>query len=563
MSISSRLLARMMKLDPAETRQVVVKKDVPVAMPDGVVLLGDHYAPQNLGPRPTVLVRSPYGRAGYIGLLFGRPVAERGFHVFIQSCRGTAGSGGKLDPFRQERADGLATVAWLKEQPWFNGQLATAGLSYLGMTQWAIAADLGAEYQAMSTWISSTETRSLTYPGESFFLETLLSWTYIMKAQEEARFGMAGRLLGQVFGGNRRLAAAYRHLPLNEADQVVLGRTVGFYQDWLAHNRPDDKNWAEVNFTSRLPEVTAPNHLIGGWYDIFLPQTLRDYAGLRRSRGTAAGGQPYLTIGPWAHTDMPLVTTGLRETITWFRAHLLGDPGGLRAQPVRICIMGTNEWRDLPDWPPDGMTPQRWHLHPAGRLAPDLPPESEADKYVYDPGDPTPNVGGAVLGGVSGPRDNRELEARPDVLTYTSAPFTENFEIIGPVSAELYVRPGREHADFFVRLCDVDPGGKSTNICDGILRVEPGRPAADEEGCLSVRIELWPTAYCFRPGHALRVQVSSGAFPRFARQPGSGEPLGTARILYPAVQHIYHDPAHPSAVILPVRNFPAQWIPAG
>jgi putative CocE/NonD family hydrolase len=547
MAILSRLVAKMAALEPAETQQVVVARDVPVTMPDGVVLLGDHYAPQGLGPRPTVLVRSPYGRAGYTGLIFGWPIAERGFHVFIQSCRGTFGSGGKLEPLRHERADGLATVAWLKEQPWFDGRLATAGQSYLGMTQWAIAADLGDELQAMTTWISSAEFRSLTYPNGSLFLETVLFWTQLVHAQDSSRFGTLGHLLTQVLTGNRRLKAAFHHLPLNEGDRVATGQTIDFYQDWLAHNLPDDDYWAPADFTGRVPEITAPNHLIGGWYDILLPQTLREYTTLK-----TADRQPYLTIGPWPHTDMALTTYALRETIAWFRALLLDDRSGLREQPVRIHVMGADEWRDFPDWPPAGVRPQRWYLHPAERLAPQPPPASDPDRYVYDPGDPTPNVGGAVLGGVAGPQDNRELEARPDVLTYTSAPLTETLTLIGPVAAELFVRPGREHADFFARLCVVEPEGKSTNLCDGLVRVAPGRPAADADGCLCVRIELWPTAVRFRPGQRLRLQVSSGAFPRYARQPGTGEPLGTARILYPAVQHIYHDPARPSAVILPV-----------
>jgi putative CocE/NonD family hydrolase len=543
MSITSRFMGWAFKLPPAETHDVVVEKDLKVTMPDSVTLLADHYYPRGLGERPTVLVRSTYGRAGFFGLLYGRPIAERGFHVLIQSCRGTFGSGGELDPFHQERADGLATVEWLKMQDWFNGELATVGGSYLGFVQWAIAPDLGPALKAMATWITSAEFRTVTYPGEALWLESSLSWTTTVQQQEESPLSlMAGR-----FGSNRELEAAYRHLPLAEADQVATGKPVRFWRDWMEHDQPGDEWWARSDFSGTVSEVTAPNHMGGGWYDIFLPQTLRDYHALKQ-----AGREPYLTIGPWAHTDMRSMPTALRESIVWLRAHLLGDRGGLREAPVRIFVMGADEWRHLPAWPPDNVQPQRYHLQPHGGLAPDTPPESEPDRYRYDPADPTPNVGGAGMGRVTGPKDNRALEARPDVLTYTSNPLDRDMEAIGPVSAELFVRSSLEHTDLFARLCDVDPSGKSMNVCDGLLRLVPGRPAPEPDGCLRVTIDLWPTAYRFRRGHQLRLQVSSGAFPRWARNLGSGEPLATGTTLCPADQSVYHDPAHPSAIILPV-----------
>jgi putative CocE/NonD family hydrolase len=158
------------------------------------------------------------------------------------------------------------------------------------------------------------------------------------------------------------------------------------------------------------------------------------------------------------------------------------------------------------------------------------------------------------LGPGTGAQDNRKLEARPDVLIFTSAPLEREIEIIGPVAAELFVKSSVEHTDFFVRLCDVHPDGKSMNVCDGLLRLFPGRPVPDTEGCRRVHIDLWPTAYRFQRGHRIRVQVSSGAFPRFARNLGTGEPLATGTSMQAAEQTVYHDPAHPSAVILPVAN---------
>jgi len=184
----------------------------------------------------------------------------------------------------------------------------------------------------------------------------------------------------------------------------------------------------------------------------------------------------------------------------------------------------------------------------------DVPPESGPDRYRYDPADPTPAVGGISLSANAGPKDNRALEARADVLSYTSAPLAEAVEVIGSVSAELFIQSSLAHTDFFARLCDVDPAGKSINVCDGLQRLRPGQPAAEADGLRRVSLTLWPTAYRFQPGHRLRVQVSSGAHPRFARNLGSGEPLATGTTLQAAEQAVYHDPSHPSAILLPVKR---------
>ncbi len=204
-------------------------------------------------------------------------------------------------------------------------------------------------------------------------------------------------------------------------------------------------------------------------------------------------------------------------------------------------------WRDLPQWPPAASI-QRWHLQPHGALATPVPPAGEPARYTYDPADPTPAVGGTSSSPANaGPKDNRELERRPDVLTYTSEPLRSALEITGPVTAELFVSSSRPHTDFFARLCDVDQKGRSVNITDGLIRLTSAGPQPQQ-----VRIDLWPTAHRFRPGHRIRLQVSSGAHPRYARNTGSGEPLATAATLYTAQQAVHHDPARPSAVLLPV-----------
>jgi putative CocE/NonD family hydrolase len=398
----------------------------------------------------------------------------------------------------------------------------------------------------MSTWITSAEFRNTIYPGDALHLEGLLGWTDLMLHQENIRFG----LLGQMLRSTKKVEAAYWHLPLNQADRAATGKNVPFWQEWMIHDRPGDEWWADCDFSLDVPNVTAPNLMIGGWYDLFLPQTFRDYQALRQ-----AGRNPYLTIGPWAHTDQKLLAVALGETVTWLRAHLLPGQDGLRELPVRLYVMGADEWRDYPAWPPTGYTPQSWYLQPDGRLAPSTPPESEPDLYRYDPANPTPSVGGAGLGQAKlmGAKDNRAVEARPDVLVYTSDVLEQDLEVIGPVTAVLYVHSSLPHTDFFARLCDVDPSGKSVNLCDGLIRLFPGKVVADSEGCMKVVIELWPTANLFKRGHRVRLQVSSGAFPRWARNTGSGEPTGTAITLKVAEQSVYHDPSRPSAVILSTK----------
>jgi putative CocE/NonD family hydrolase len=543
--ILSRVVTRLFKLPPAETYNVVVERNLRVPMQDGTVLRADHYYTPHRRLAPTVLVRSPYGRAGVFALLLARPFAERGFQVLIQSCRGTFGSGGTFNAFRNEQRDGLDTLAWLQQQPWFTGAVATVGPSYLGLVQWAIAAQAGPLLKAMGVQITSSEFRSLVYPSESFGLDTALTWIQLMAHQEDS-------LLRRLLDTRRRaqeLRTAAGHLPLCETDRIVAGQTVGFYQDWLEHNLPGDPWWQPVDFSATVGAITAPVNLIGGWYDIFLPQILADYGRLRQ-----AGKRPYLTIGPWAHTSVVAFPYMLRESLAWFRAHLLGDPERLRKAPVRVFVMGHNRWKRLPDWPPPGYQAQRWFLQPGHGLTPQPPGAAPPDRYRYDPADPTPAVGGSSLSENSGPRDNRGVEARKDVLIYTSAVLDQDVEVIGPVPAELFVQSSLPHTDFFVRLCDVDPRGKSINISDGLVRLRPGEPTAGPGGVWRVNVELWATAHCFLKGHRIRVQVAGGSHPRYARNPGSGEPLATATTLCAADHTVYHDADHPSAILLPVSS---------
>ncbi|MDG4799737.1 CocE/NonD family hydrolase [Micromonospora sp. WMMD980] len=537
----TRLAAAALRLPAARTGRVTLTRDVKVRVRDGTTLRTDHYAP-DLPCAPCVLIRTPYGRGGPMRLL-GRLVAERGFHVVIQSCRGTYGSGGEFAPLVHERDDGLDTLDWLRRQPWWTGAFGMFGASYQGFVQWAVAAEAGDELRAMVAVVTASATRDSTYAGESFALDTVLTWAELLQAQTVPWLARQWELKR----GQPRLVRALTHLPLAEADRVATGVTVPFFQEWLRHHTPDADYWRARVFGDRIAEVRAPVAMVSGWQDIFLPAQLDDYARLR-----AAGARSRLTVGPWTHGSPGLLVEALREGLDWFAEHLAERAAPPRA-PVRVHVGGAGGgWRDLPDWPPPA-APTRWHLQPAGGLTTGPPGGGGADRIRYDPADPTPSLGGPLLVAQrAGAVDNRPVEARPDVLTYTSDPVREALEVVGPVHAEIHLRSELSYLDVFVRLCDVDRRGRSWNVCDGLVRVEPGRFPDDGSGVLRVPVALWPTAHRFAPGHRLRLQVSGGAHPRWARNPGTGEPLGTAVTLRAGWREVLHDHAHPSAVLLPL-----------
>jgi putative CocE/NonD family hydrolase len=542
MSLLSWGLAKAARLPRPEVTRVLVERDLEVKMSDGETLLADRwYAPETVRSAPIVLLRSPYGRRqiGFVGRLF----AERGYQCVIQSCRGTFGSGGVFEPFRHERADGLATLEWLASEPWFSGVVGTFGPSYLGLTQWSVAGEAPGFVKAMALSITASRFRGgVVYPGGSFALETGATWVDFVESQE----GGTWPRLRAMAGVQKRTAPAYDCLPLRDADHRTLGRRIPFYQDWLLHELDGDPWWDPVDFSNHS-RVMPPSALVAGWYDLFLAEQVRDYVRLRD-----AGRQTRLTIGPWTHTNARAGVAALRDALSWFDTHLRSRPDSGPGRPVRLYVMGADRWVDLPDWPPPA-SEQRWHLHPDGRLDPRAPSVSAPDAYRYDPGDPTPGVGGASLDlRNAGPRDQRRREERPDVLCYTSHPCRTDLTLAGPLQAEVFVRTSQPHVDMFVRLCDVDPSGRSRNIADGILRVDPHRITPADDGTWRVCISMAPTAITFRRGHRLRLQVSSGAHPLFARNTGSGERLATAARLVATNVEVFHDPDHPSAIVLPV-----------
>ena len=511
------------------------------------MLLADLYHPAGDGPHPTVLVRCPYGRRGPIGFLLGRIFAERGTRAMVQSCRGTFGSGGVFVPNRYERADGLATIAWLEDQPWFDGRLAMNGPSYMGGVQWAVADTAGPSLKACCTHVAYSNITEHWFGAGTFALEDAIDWTTSIHVQEQG----AGRRVAALANPRlRRIDRAIDTLPVLGLDERVVGARVEQWRDIVEHPGRDHPHWAPVDHSTRVPHVTAAVLQVGGWYDLFLPQQLADRAAL-----TAVGRPTRLVIGPWTHVAPGGFTAQVRETLRFLDRHVHEPPrGAAPAAPVHVFVMGADEWRDLPDWPPPGVTEQRWHLHPDGRLAAAVPPPSDPDRYTYDPADPTPIVGGTLLRKTGGRRPQARTEARADVLVYTSDVLPEHLDVLGPVTATVHVASDLEHFDVFVRLCDVDPRGRSHNVCDGIQRVDPAHAPRPTDGIWSVPVALWPTAQRFRAGHRLRVQVSSGAHPRFNRNLGTGDPLPTATAQRVAHQAVHHDPDHPSGVALTVAG---------
>ncbi len=530
---------------PPRRNKVRLSRDVQVPMRDGVVLLADHYAPVTDVQRPTVLMRCPYGRKAFA--MVALPFAERGYHVLLQSTRGTFGSGGTFRPAVDEAADGQDTVAWLRAQDWFDGRLGTVGASYLAFVQWALALDPPPELKAMVVQISPHDLATAGYPNGVFELYNLLMWSDLMAHQEQVG---AVRGFWRTARSDKRLAAALRRLPLRATGDTIGGAGAPWYGEWLNHQDMADPFWSGYNASAALDRVTVPTLLISGFHDFFVQQTLHQYQALR-SRGVPTA----LTIGPWTHMTIDGgVTTA--ETLSWLDAYLDGDGNGApsRPGPVRAWTSGVQEWRELPQWPPAGTTQRTWYLHAPGALSGAEPAEGTTQTgFSYDPAAPTPSVGGRTMSMTGGgSKDNTALERRDDVLTFSTAPLAAPLQVAGPPVTELWVRTDPPHANLFVRLCDVDESGRSRNLTDQIVRL----PVRADGSAQLVRVALTDVNHVFLAGHRIRLQLSGGAHPRFARNLGTGEdPVdgsATAVVRY----DIQHSREQPSAVTLPVVGEP-------
>ena len=530
------VLTRVLRL-PRPTTEYEVRRDVRVSMRDGVELLADHYAPTASRPAGTILVRGPYGRRGIGALVSARAYAARGYHVVMQSTRGTFGSGGEFAPIVHEVEDGADTVAWLRDQPWFTGRFATMGGSYLGYTQWAMLVDPPPEFATAVISVAPHDLSAAAWGTGAFALSDFLGWSDLVAHQED------GGLKPLVHGvtARWRIAPALDGLPLGDAGRTLLRDRAPWYQSWVSESDVSAAYWQPTRADAALDQVKVPVLLQTGWQDVFFDQTLHQFARLR-ARGVDAA----LTVGPWTHMEIGTRGAGevARESLDWLAEHLAGLPVRRRSDPVRIFVTGGVGWRDLSDWPP-ATSEKILYLQPLLLLGDEQPsPAAAPSRFVYDPADPTPTIGGRMLSD-SGYRDDTRLAERDDVLSFTSTALTENLEVVGSPAVELVHSTDIPHADVFVRLSEVDAMGTSRNVSDGYLRLSDDRPA-------TLRIELDAIAHRFRAGHRIRMLIAGGSHPRFARNLGTAEPAITGHRLARCTHTVAHGSGGVSRVVLPV-----------
>lgn len=439
----------------------------------------------------------------------GRSSQRRASTSWSRAAAAPAALDGTFAPWRNERADGQATVAWLRQQDWFNGALGTVGTSYLGYAAWALAAGSPPELRAVVA-DGSVGPGAFFYPGGAFALEGALVGAvgYLFS---ERGLASATRAMLRLRRRQRKVA---RSLPLIDAYPAALGGRSETFEQWLTNPDPAGPYWSSLDLGAATAKVAVPASLVTGWDDVQLDQTLGQY---RRLRGE--GSDVRLIIGPWTHTSIfdkgwPVV---FPHALSELRAGLSGEPGSPAGPPVRVHVGGSGQWRDLPEWPPPQARARPWYLDADGALRDQPSARAGASSFRYDPSDPTPSIGGPLLSRNAGSVDNGGLEARADVLTVTSAPLIDVLEIFGPVSARLRTRASNPYHDVFARLCDVDPHGRSRNICDGLIRHQPGESPAGET---TITVPMSSTAYRFNSGHRIRLQVSGGAHPATRATPG-------------------------------------------
>lgn len=537
---ADRAVSRALRLPPPNT-DYVLHRGIAIPMRDGVRLRATHYAPLTDAPLGTIVVRCPYGRSFPVSLIYAQLYAARGYHVLLQSVRGTFGSEGDFVPMVHEAPDAVDTVVWLREQPWFTGTFGTIGLSYLGYTQWAMLADPPPELAAAVITVGPHDFHASSWGTGSFSLNDFLGWSHMMAHQEKPPL----QRLAHQTRARRLLERGVLGLPLGSAGRELLGEGSPWYESWVEHPDADDPFWETKRMTAALDRCEVPVLLLGGWQDLFLEQTITQYEHLR-DRGIDVA----MTIGPWTHTEMATKASGIAaaETLTWLGAHLAKRPMPQRPSRVRVYVTH-HGWVNLADWPPatgEGVM----YLQPAGRLTAGPPPaDAPPSTFRYDPAHPTPTVGGRLLARSSGYRDDTTLADRTDVLSFTSGPLDADMYVCGNPVVELAHESDIPHFDVFVRISEVDARGRSRNVSDGFRRFD-----AAPDG--PVRIELDAIAYRFRAGTRIRVLVAGGSHPRYARNLGTGEPPISGRRMVPSVHTVHHGAGGASRLILPASAEP-------
>ncbi|MEU3782780.1 CocE/NonD family hydrolase [Streptomyces sp900129855] len=552
--------------------EIQIEFDVPAEMRDGTVLRADVYRPGGTGPWPVLLTRLPYGKQSPMVALILDPVAaaKRGFMVVIQDTRGRFASEGEWEPWTYEENDGYDTVRWAAALPGSNGSVGMIGGSYFGNTQWMAALSKPPELKAIAPLITwSDPDDGLWARGGAIELGITVPWSLMQGADTLMRRhrtdleGLVSGVTGLVQNLDGLASGGYGELP------------AGRFPAFARHDLPElgyersrrEPEWARsCRVAGRHDEVDLPTFQVGGWYDIFTQGTLDNFAAMRR-----AGRSATLVMGPWTHTNWRNVVgdvnfgfaansdfMGMRGRLTdmqfdWFQ-RTIGDGEALEPDTgqVLLFVMGINQWREETEWPLSRAVDTDFHLRADGRLTLERPSTAEQpEEFTYDPMDPVPTTGGALLMADEfrpGPLDQAVVEARDDVLVFTTEPLAEDTEVTGRVRAVLFASTDGPSTDWVARLCDVDEHGVSRNVADGIVRVRAATPGEAAEHV----VDLWSTSIVFRAGHRIRVQVTSSNFPRWDRNLNTGEPEETATTARVARQQIFHDPDRPSCIVLPV-----------
>lgn len=552
--------------------EILIEFDVPAEMRDGTVLRADVYRPGGTGPWPVLLARLPYGKpTSMMGVVLDPlAAARRGFLVVIQDTRGRFASEGEWEPWSYEERDGYDTVRWAAALPGSNGSVGMIGGSYFGNTQWMAALSKPPELKAIAPMITWSDPEDgLWTRGGAIELGITAPWTLLQGADTLMRrhrtdlVGLVSGVTGLVRDLDGLARGGYGELP------------AGRFPAFARHDLPElgyersrrEPEWARsCTVAGRHDEVDLPTFQLGGWYDIFTQGTLDNFTAMRR-----AGRSATLIMGPWTHTNWQHVVgdvnfgfaahsefMGMRGRVhdlqfDWF-ARTLGEGTALEPDTgtMLLFVMGTNQWREETEWPLSRAVDTEFHLRAEGRLTPEPPSTAEqADQFTYDPMDPVPTTGGALLMTDDfrpGPLDQAAVEAREDVLVFTSEPLAEDLEVTGRVRAVLFAATDGPSTDWVARLCDVDENGVSLNVTDGIVRVCAATPGGAAEHV----VDLWSTSIVFKAGHRIRVQVTSSNFPRWDRNLNTGEPEESATTARTARQQVFHDPARRSRVVLPV-----------
>jgi len=551
--------------------QVLIDRNVAETMRDGVVLRSDIYRPKGDDKFPVILERTPYNKAQ--GVDFGLKAAASGYIVVIQDVRGRYASGGEWYPYRYESRDGYDSVEWAAALPYANGKVGLYGGSYVGATVMLAAVARPPHLAALfSVETGDSYYEGWTYRGGALQQWLLQTWTSILAIDSLDRQAVK----------NAKIQDWARDLPAEKypfLGKVNPRELAPYYRDWLSHPSYDGywKQWA-LNFSN----VSVPGYHIGGWYDVFSAGTVRAYSALRAQAASAEARQGQrLIMGPWTHGGLAARKSGAVDfgpaaaldvealALRWFDYELKGISNGLEKQePVRIFVMGANVWRDEDAWPLSRARDTRYYIGSGGKanslqgvgtLSSSEPHDEPADKILYDPAHPAPTVGGNLCcGGIApGAQDQRPVESRNDVLVYSTAPFAEDFEVTGPVSADLFVSSSAVDSDITAKLVDVWPNGFAQNLAEGILRLRYRKSLEKPEflnpgEVTRIRVDLGPISNVFRPKHRLRLEISSSNFPHFDRNPNTGEAIMDPKFAIQATNAIYHDREHPSALILPV-----------